>query len=248
LVPRTDVDERTRCNIAIFSPHNNPMDSWIDMLMGGLWGLLAGFITAAIGGPINVTVINESAVHGFTRAFVIAVGAVLMELIYSLLAFAGFSKLFAIPVVQAAMELISFLLVLWLGLKYLHAGYVPHENKVEEYVERKLHPRSAFWTGFIRVLGNPGVLLLWIGVTGSLLAHGAMADTWPAKMMFSLGVSVSGLVWFLAISWGIAHGRGKGWLSANGLRQLSKGSGVVLLLTAAGIGIRLVLLLSKHRP
>jgi len=216
---------------------------WLDLLTAGLLGLLAGFITAALGGPINVTIVNESAQHGFRRAFHTALGAVLMETIYCVTAFAGFAQLFQIRLVQAAMELFSFLLVLWLGVKYLRAGHLPGEERVEEFVERKLHPHSAFWTGFVRVLGNPGVLLLWIGITGSLLAHRALQATWPDKLAFCGGVAVSGLVWFGGVSWAVAHGHGK--FSRAALRRLSQASGVLLLVTAAILAGRLISLLLK---
>jgi threonine/homoserine/homoserine lactone efflux protein len=221
------------------------MISLTDMLTAGGLGLLAGFITSALGGPINVTVVNESATRGFRRAFIMAIGAVLMETIYCAVAFAGFAKLFEIQFVRAAMELFSFLLVLWLAIKYLRAGHIPGEEKVEEFVEQKLHPHTAFWTGFVRVLGNPGVLLLWIGITGSLLAHGAMEASWTSKGCFCLGVAGSGLVWFGGVSWGVSRGHSQ--LSSLALRRLSQASGILLLITAAIIAGRIVMLLAKLR-
>lgn len=222
------------------------MVDWIDMVGAAIWGLLTGLVTAALGGPINVTVINEAAQHGFRRALVIASGAVLMESLYCAAAFAGFANLFELRTVQAAMELISFFLVLWLGIQYLRVGQLKVDNSVEEYVERKLHPRSAFWTGFIRVLGNPGVLLLWIGITGSLLSHGALTPAWACKGLFCGGVAVSSLGWFWVVAHGISDGKGSGQLSPKSLRTLSRGSGVVLLITAAIIGVRLVILLARR--
>lgn len=216
-----------------------------EMLTAGALGLLAGFITSALGGPINVTVVNESATRGFRSAFIMAVGAVLMETVYCAVAFAGFAKLFEIQLVRATMELFSFLLVLWLAIKYLRAGHIPGEEKVEQFVEQKLHPHTAFWTGFVRVLGNPGVLLLWIGITGSLLAHGALEETWDSKGFFCGGVAASGFVWFGGVSWGIARGHGR--LSSIALRRLSQASGVLLLVTAVVIAGRIVLLLAKLR-
>jgi threonine/homoserine/homoserine lactone efflux protein len=216
-----------------------------EMLTAGGFGLLAGFITSALGGPVNVTVVNESATRGFRGAFIMAVGAVLMETLYCVAAFAGFAQLFQIQFVRAAMELFSFVLVLWLAIKYLRAGHIPGEERVEEFVERKLHPHTAFWTGFVRVLGNPGVLLLWIGITGSLLAHGALEATWDSKGFFCAGVAVSGFVWFAGVSWGVSRGHGK--FSAIALRRLSQASGVLLLITAVVIAGRIVSLLAKLR-
>ena len=220
------------------------MTDWQELPLDAGLGVLAGFITSALGGPINVTIVNESARSGFLRAFLIAAGAVLMETIYCVVAFAGFSSLFLSHTVQAVMQLTSFVLVLWLGLKYLLAGHVPGEGRVERMVEKRLNPHTAFWIGFVRVLANPGVLLLWLGITASLLSHGALDPTWASKGVFCAGVAASGLVWFAGVSAAVA--RGKGRFSVQLLRTISKASGIVLLITAVVIAVRLVQLLAKR--
>ena len=220
------------------------MTDWQELPLDAGLGVLAGFITSALGGPINVTIVNESARSGFLRAFLIAAGAVLMETIYCVVAFAGFSSLFLSHTVQAVMQLTSFVLVLWLGLKYLLAGHVPGEGRVERMVEKRLNPHTAFWIGFVRVLANPGVLLLWLGITASLLSHGALDPTWASKGVFCAGVAASGLVWFAGVSAAVA--RGKGRFSVKLLRTISQASGIVLLITAVVIAVRLVHLLAKR--
>ncbi len=220
------------------------MLDWQELPLDAGLGMLAGFITSALGGPINVTIVNESARSGFLRAFLIAVGAVLMETIYCAMAFAGFSSIFLSNTAQAVMQLTSFVLVLWLGLKYLLAGHVPGEGRVERMVEKRLNPHTAFWIGFVRVLANPGVLLLWLGITASLLSHGALDPTWSSKGVFCAGVAASGLIWFAGVSAAVA--RGKGRFSVTLLRTISRASGIVLLITAAVIAVRLVQLLAKR--
>ena len=217
---------------------------WSELYLSASLGLLAGFITAALGGPINVTIVNESAKGGFLRAFLIAAGAVVMETIYCAIALAGFGSLFQTHIVQAVMQLASFLLVLWLGLKYLFAGHVPGEARSLRAVELRLHPHTAFWIGFVRVLANPGVLLLWLGITASLLSHGVLADTWVSKGVFCGGVAVSGLIWFAGVSWGISRGHGR--FSVNSLRRISQLSGIVLLVTAGILAVRLIHLLARR--
>jgi threonine/homoserine/homoserine lactone efflux protein len=218
--------------------------SWDDLVLGGSLGMLAGFVTSALGGPINVTIVNESARCGFLRAFLIAAGAVVMETIYCSVAFAGFGSVFHSHMVQATMQLVSFILVLWLGLKYLFAGQVPGEERSLKVVESRLHPHTAFWIGFVRVLANPGVLLLWLGITASLLSHGAMADTLVTKGVFCAGVAISGWIWFAGLSWGVSRGHGR--FSGKALRRISQFSGIVLLVTAVIIAGRLIHLLARR--
>ena len=219
------------------------MIDWGDITLAGGLGLLAGFITSALGGPINVTIVNESARSGFLRSFLIAVGAVVMETIYCGVAFAGFSSFFLTRNVQAAMQLASFVLVLWLGIKYLLAGHVPGEERGMALVEKRLHPHTAFWIGFVRVLANPGVLLLWLGITASLLSHGVLDPHWRARMTFCGGVALSGLIWFAGVSWGVSRGHRR--FSGSVLRRISQASGVVLLVTAVVIAYRLTHLLAR---
>ncbi|HTH48524.1 MAG TPA: LysE family transporter [Candidatus Limnocylindria bacterium] len=217
---------------------------WEELILGGSLGMLAGFITSALGGPINVTIVNESARCGFLRAFLIAAGAVVMETIYCSVAFAGFGSVFDSRTVQATMQLVSFILVLWLGLKYLFVGQVPGEERSLKVVESRLHPHTAFWIGFVRVLANPGVLLLWLGITASLLSHGALANTWAAKGVFCLGVASSGWIWFAGLSWGVSRGHGR--FSGKALRRISQFSGIVLLATAVLIASRLIHMLARR--
>lgn len=224
------------------------MTEWQDMLTAAAVGLGAGFLTSALGGPINITVVNESAQRGFLRGLLIALGATTMEVLYCLLAFAGFAELFQRPLVRAVMELASFLLVLWLGIKYLRAGHLEVGRRIERLehlVEERLHPHTAFWTGFVRVLANPGVLLLWIGITGSLVAHQVLMPSRPCKLMFCAGVAAAGCSWFTGLSWMVSRGHGR--FSEATLRRVSQASGLLLLVTAVLIAGRLIHALAQNR-
>lgn len=219
-----------------------------DLLIAGLLGVTAGLVTSALGGPINVTVVNESAQRGFVGGLMVALGATTMEVIYCAIASAGFAALFQGPLVRAAMELASFILLLWLGLRYLWAGHLEVGRTIEHFehlVEEKLHPHTAFWTGFVRVLANPGVLLLWIAITGSLVAHGVLEPVWICKLLFCAGVAFAGCLWFMGLSWGISRGHGR--FSFQTLRRLSQVSGMLLLVTAGIVAIRLIMTLAEHR-
>jgi threonine/homoserine/homoserine lactone efflux protein len=220
------------------------MIDWGEIALAGGLGMLAGFITSALGGPINVTIVNESAHSGFIRAFLIAVGAVVMETIYCGMAFAGFASFFQSHTVQAAMQLASFILVLWLGIKYLLAGHVPGEERGLQMAERRLHPHTAFWIGFVRVLANPGVLLLWLGITATLLSHGVLDPHWHSKVPFCGGVAASGFIWFAGVSWGVSRGHGR--FPVIVLKRISQFSGILLIVTAVILGVRLIHLLARH--
>jgi len=206
-------------------------------------GVLSGFLVSIPVGPINITIVNEGARKGFWWGLWIGLGAVVMEVLYCAVAFAGFAGLFSSELLRAAMELISFLLLLFLGLKYLGAHSLPVTTKSVGLVEHRLHPHTAFMTGFVRVLGNPGVLLLWITLSATFLAHAWMADTWLSRLACVTGVGMGALAWFVLLSFAVSLGHGK--FSPHTLVRMAHVSAVCLLVAAGIIGGRLVVQLSK---
>lgn len=209
-----------------------------------LLGVVAGFVASMPGGPVNATILGESASKGLRWALFVGLGAVMMEALYCAAAFAGFAGLFESRWVRATMELVSFLLMLWLGIRYLRGVPMPGENRGVALVEHRFHPHTAFWTGFLRVLGNPGILLLWITVTATLSARDWLQGDWPSRWLFVAGVSGGAFLWFLVLAWGVTRGHGR--ISPAALRRLSQTSGVLLLGIAAAVGIRLVRLMAER--
>lgn len=215
------------------------------MLGAFLAGFGFGFIACIPVGPVNVTIINEGACRGFRRTFFIGLGAAVMEVLYALVSFAGFSQLFTSDWMRAGMELASFVVLLGLGLKYLLAPCapvnVPHAVAV---VEQRLHPHTAFMTGFVRVLGNPATLLWWIAVAAMLVAHQWVDNTWPDKLACVAGIGLGALVWFTKLGYAVSLGHGK--FSTRTLVRMARVSGALLVVAALVVGGRLVTLLVKH--
>ena len=220
------------------------MDAAATYFWPALAGAVCGFVSAVPIGPINLTILNEGARRGFAWGFLIGLGATLMEAIYCVVAFAGFAPLFTAPLIKASMELVSFLFMLYLGQKFVRAKAIPSRSHSEEVIEEKLHPHTAFWTGFVRCLGTPGVFFFWITVGATLIAHDWMAPTWPSKIACATGATLGIFFWFLLLSYGVSLGRGR--LTEGKLLRMERWSGVVLLLFALYLGLRLVALLAQR--
>src|ERR1041385_5776370 len=171
------------------------MDNFESYLTAFIAGLVSGFVVSIPVGPINITIINEGARRGFFWAFMIGLGAMAMDVIYCSIAFAGFSGLFASEFMKATMEVLSFIFLLYLGIKYLLTPTLPATTHTMEVVEHKLHPHAAFWIGFVRVLGNPAVLLFWITVSATFISHDWIDDTMVSKGACVAGTFVGGLLW-----------------------------------------------------
>ena len=168
----------------------------------------------------------------------------MMETIYCALAFMGVSTFFTHKTVKAAVELISFLLMLYLGIRFLLAKEVQEHNRIEDRIEEKLHPHSAFMIGFVRVLGNPGVLLLWITLTAAFFSHDWVGARYDEKVACVVGVCMGTAAWFLLLSYAVSWGHKK--FSPKTLLLMEHISGVCLLGIALVIGVRLVLLIERH--
>lgn len=213
------------------------LEAWIT-------GLLSGFLVSIPVGPINITIINEGAQRGFWRALFIGLGAVLMESIYCTIGLAGFTGLFNSPQTRAALELISFFLMAFLGIKYLLARRVNRVSHSADAMEHRLHPHTAFATGFVRVLGNPGVLLLWITLSATFTAHEWVDPNWVSKSICISGVVLGATLWFTLLSYAVSLGHQK--FSDRAMLRMSQASGACLLALALVIGWRLMQLLA-HR-
>lgn len=220
------------------------MEDIYSILFAAFLGLVSGFLASIPVGPINIAIINEGAQRGFRWALLIGLGAIAMETIYCTLAFAGFSGRFTSPFLRATIELLSFLATLCFGIKYLLVRELPATTKSVERVEHRLHPHTAFMIGFVRVLGNPGILLFWITLSATFMSHEWIDDTLATKGACVLGMTTGASAWFVFLSFVVSLGQGK--FSAKTLVRLSHASGASLLVGAFVIGVRLVRLLA-HR-
>ena len=215
------------------------------MLMAAVTGFVSGFIISIPVGPVNLTIINEGARRGFAWAALIGLGATVMEVVYCAIAFTGFANIFGSKVVKASMELFSFAFMLYLGIRFLAAKSVPVAPKIEERIEQRLQPHSAFMIGFVRVMGNPGVLLFWIILAANFISRELVEPTLRGKIACISGVAVGTGLWFVGLSWAVSLGHRK--LSERTLLQMEHISGVCLLLMALIHGVNIVWQMVRQR-
>jgi threonine/homoserine/homoserine lactone efflux protein len=208
------------------------------ILISALAGFVSGLLLSIPVGPVNLTIMNEGAQRGFRHAALIAIGALTMELTYCAIAFTGFATFLQNDYVQSAMELASFVFMLGLGLWFLTAKPNPAPSKIGERIEEKFHPRTAYWTGFVRVLGNPGVPVSWVFFSASFISHGWVQQTVASKTVCVLGVISGTGLWFFTIAYAVSLGHKK--FSQKTLLRMERGSGIGLLALAMGYGCEIV--------
>jgi len=223
--------------VRMFEPH--------PILVAAITGFISGLLLSIPVGPINLTIMNEGARRGFRWAGMIGLGAVVMEVIYCALAFTGFSSLFERGYIKAAMELFSFVFMLFLGVKFLLARTIPATNKIEERIEEKLHPHSAFMIGFVRVMGNPGVLLFWIILAANFVSREWVQPNGTGKLACIAGVALGTGLWFFGLSWAVSLGHRK--FSQKTLLRMEHFSGLGLLVLAFIHGGHIIWQMARHK-
>ena len=218
------------------------MSELAPMVIAAFTGFVSGLLLSIPVGPINLTIINEGARRGFKWAALIGAGATVMEVIYCAIAFTGFAAFFQQGWIKSAMEVFSFAFMLFLGLRFTLAKPVPAmerlKHRLKESVEHKLHPTSAFMTGFVRTLANPGVLLGWIILGANFIARGWVEPNWHGKLSCLAGVAVGVGAWFFGLSWAISLGHKK--FTEQTMLKMERGSGISLLVLGLANGLHIV--------
>jgi len=212
------------------------MDAIHPIVRSALTGFFSALLLAIPVGPVNLTIINEGARRGFKWAVLITLGATTMEVIYCFIAFTGLASfLLTGEFIRAAMELFSFVFMLALGIKFLMAKSVNIQlsattDRIEAQLEQKLHPRSAYMTGFVRVLANPGVMVGWFVLAANFISRSWVTPELSGRMACVVGVGLGTIFWFLVLAFSSSRGLRK--FSEKTLLKIEHWSGVALLIFA----------------
>jgi threonine/homoserine/homoserine lactone efflux protein len=221
------------------------MEHFPPLVLAALTGFISGLVLSIPVGPINLTIMNEGARRGLGWALLIGLGATFMEASYCGLAFTGFAAYFTRGIIKTIMELVSFCFLLGLGIRFIRSRAIEAVNRVEERIEGKLHPHSAFMIGFVRVMGNPGVLLYWIFLAAYFISHEWVQPTFEGKLTCVSSVAVGTFVWFSSLSYAVSRGCKN--FTQKSLLRMERFSGVGLILLALINGIQIVLRLAAHK-
>jgi threonine/homoserine/homoserine lactone efflux protein len=228
------------------------VDTISPILQAMLIGMGAGLVLSMPVGPVNLTILNTASRRGFAAGMLVGLGASSMDLIYCAIAFTGFTQFFEVKMIKTLMEVFTFVFFLFIGAKFLRAQNLnaPTEfgntaHKLSARLDQKFKPQSAYMTGFVRVLGNFGVLLFWIVLAANLLAHDWLANTLAAKGTFIAGVVLGTNAWFCGLSF--TASRRCGQFSEPALLRMERFSGICLLVVALIQGIHIAWQLARHK-
>src|SRR6185312_8136199 len=214
------------------------MEAIHPIVRSALTGFFSALLLAIPVGPVNLTIINEGARRGCKWAVLITLGATTMEITYCFIAFTGLATfLLTGEYMRAGMEVFSFVFMLVLGIKFITAKSVSSPvqisattDRIEARIGEKLHPTSAYWTGFVRVLANPGVMVGWFVLAAQFISRNWVTPDFSGRMACVGGVGLGTITWFLVLSFSSSRGHGR-W-SEKTLLRIERISGIALLIFA----------------
>lgn len=176
-------------------------------------GLIIGFCTAALIGPINFLAVRRGIMGGFQETFQVGAGAALVDASFAYIVFVGLSK-------NGVVGALKF--IIW-GLSAVFLLYLAYSmiTEIRDNPETMYNPKLAkqtqwmdhsFVMGFLLGATNPFTLIYWVGMVGTLrlseYAGGAnMEMMGGAATSFFSAVLVSELVWFSCLGMGVHYSR-----------------------------------------
>ncbi len=176
-------------------------------------GLVLGFCSAAMIGPVNFMAVRRGIMGGFQAAFLVGAGAALVDALCAYAVFAGLSKVGFSGAWKVILFGVSIIFLLYLAYSMLaeirdnpEAMGNPKLRKQTQWLD------NPFIMGFILDATNPFTLIRWIGMVGALQIYqfeteGGIDPAGGAATTFFSAVLVSELVWFFCLGVGVHYSR-----------------------------------------
>lgn len=164
-----------------------------------LQNVILGFSFASALGPVSFNVINKGLKHGFTPAFLVALGAISADVMLLVLGLLGLTNLIQIPFVKTLVWSVGALV-----LFYIAYSSIRDSSKIHIHKSRKEDHGSAFFSGFAICASSPISIVWWLSIAGSSLSSaGALsfAALLPGISMI-LGILIWYLLFCLLLHWG----------------------------------------------
>jgi threonine/homoserine/homoserine lactone efflux protein len=202
-------------------------------------GFACGFIVSIPVGPVNLTVINHALYKGFSRAFLVGLGAACAETFYATVLLAGHSSVLDKPVVRDVLRVVALVVIVVIALRSLLLKPKPLEASevtAEKVDERWHHPR-AFLLGFVLTISNLMLVVLWATLSAVLFAREWVQPAAADRAACSAGVLLGCSLWFFLLAWFVSRAHRR--INPRTVLLLMRACGVVLLVFAALLAYKL---------
>lgn len=172
---------------------NNPFGAIFTFVLGAVTGVLASLL----GWQINLLALHRGLERGRTSAFFIGFGSLAGDCLFSFIAFAGAAPLVDKLHLWIYFRWIGIATIFLVGLKIL---LHKQEGGISQKKKNKREPAKHFLVGFLTVISNPAILIVWIGIIAFLLAHFPSNAILAYRWFFMIGLLSGGAGWFLFLA------------------------------------------------
>ncbi len=190
-------------------------------------GVLAGFLAASLGWQINLLAIQRGLHRGRVAALLVGCGAITADMIFLWIGFTGTAPILEHPEWWRIIRWVGISVILGLAVRVLFVQSKPR-TAIEEV--QKKNPGKNFFVGFLVVISNPVVFLMWIAALGFLRTYFPESRAPWYRELFLSGFLAGGMLWFLPLAF-IFLKRLTRWTEKNHA-VISRISGGVLILVA----------------
>ena len=169
-------------------------------------GLIIGFCTATLIGPVNFLAIRRGILGGFQELFMVGVGAALVDASFAYIVFAGLSKDGIVGALKIIIWGVSVVFLLYLAYSVFQE--IKDDPNATSAVKKQIQFIDfSFVQGFLVAATNPFTLIYWVGIVGTLQLAGNIDLTGGAATSFFSAVLVSEMVWFTALGIAVHYSR-----------------------------------------
>jgi threonine/homoserine/homoserine lactone efflux protein len=192
--------------------------------MAFFYGLGIGFANSIPFGPINLSIIETSFKKGFWHAFMIGLGALVIDILYCAIGVFGLSM--AREYLEFLFLPLSFPVFMVLGGRLVQLGYRGN-FEVPQAVANAREMSKHFSLGFVLYLANPLAVGFWVFVMGVLFTYELIRRTMTDQLSFVIGMAIGTGLYFFVLAKFVVWRRQR--ISTKTIRRISIGTGVALM-------------------
>ena len=192
-------------------------------------GIAIGLAMSAPVGPVNIAAIHRAFRYGFPHGLIAGSGAVAADALYAAFAVFGITAVSDFVATHSGvLQTAGGILIVLFGVRVLTVHpHLPDGNAAPAGLG------SGFMAGFAMTMTNPGVILGFLAIFGSLGSFAPDPGNYTGAALMVAGVITGALTWWIIISAAASALRAR--LTDIWLSWINRVSGALLI--AFGIGV-----------
>ena len=169
---------------------------------------IIGLCRAAINMPVNFLAIRRGILGGFQGAFLVGLGASLVDAVWAYVFFAGFVQMGFMGAWKIILWGLSIVFMLFLANSTLTEIRENPEAMESIKIRKQLQwLDQPFFMGLLIAATNPFAIIWWLGIVGTLELSSEIEMMGAAATSFFSAVLVSELAWYTGLAMAVHHSR-----------------------------------------